>query len=96
MKNNDYPLDDSLKLCREHNIQEAIAYLLKHSGAIPEALEINLSLFGEQFKKVMKRIFKGKLVDYVPLQNSANDCIHLCMKNSIRGDGDSEVIILEY
>ena len=36
----EYPLDESLKLCRKYNKIEAVAYILERTGAVDEALDI--------------------------------------------------------
>lgn len=36
----EYPLDESLKLCRKYKKTEAVAYILERTGAVDEALDI--------------------------------------------------------
>lgn len=44
LKNFDYPLDQCLKLCKEHSMNEATAFLLERTGAVLEALILYLQV----------------------------------------------------
>ena len=40
LKENQYPLDESLKLCKEYGLKKAVGYLLERSGAITDAIDV--------------------------------------------------------
>ena len=41
----DYPIDDSLKICRKYNADESVAFLLDRNGAVKESIELYLDTF---------------------------------------------------
>jgi len=45
LKTRDYPLNESLKLCKTYKRNEATAFLLERSGAIEEALILYMEVF---------------------------------------------------
>jgi hypothetical protein len=40
----DYPLDEALRLCKQHGVMDATAYLLERTGAIEEALAMHVRI----------------------------------------------------
>lgn len=68
LKNFDYPLDQCLKLCKEHSMNEATAFLLERTGAVLEALILYLQVFffkkknnnNNNTKRFSKKIFKKR------------------------------------
>ena len=45
LKNWDYPLDESLELCKKYGMIEASAFILERTGAVNEALNLQTSVY---------------------------------------------------
>ena len=45
IKNYDYPLDEALKICKEYNMSEPLAYLFDKAGFYSDALELYVEVF---------------------------------------------------
>ena len=45
IKNYDYPLDEALKICKEYNMFEPLAYLFDKAGFYSDALELYVEVF---------------------------------------------------
>lgn len=57
LKNWEYPLDGSLKLCKKYKRNEATAFLLERTGASDEAI----SMYFQVQKSLLKKKLKQKL-----------------------------------
>jgi hypothetical protein len=56
-----YPIDECLKLCKEYNILDAQAYLLKRIGDLNEALEMDIKILSESYQKLINEREKDYL-----------------------------------
>lgn len=45
VRSNTYPLDECMKLCREYNVKNALAFFLERAGNLTEALSISLEVY---------------------------------------------------
>eukprot|EP01017_Pseudomicrothorax_dubius_P021471 TRINITY_DN2312_c0_g2_i2.p1 TRINITY_DN2312_c0_g2~~TRINITY_DN2312_c0_g2_i2.p1 ORF type:complete len:569 (-),score=142.51 TRINITY_DN2312_c0_g2_i2:600-2306(-) len=59
----DYPLDQSVKICREFGNKKAVAFLLDKSGAAFDALELYLELFEAGVKLAVERASRDETKD---------------------------------
>jgi len=60
LKQHFYPIDDCIKIVREFKVEEAEAYLLERSGAVHDALELQLSIFEKKLKALISNIREMK------------------------------------
>jgi hypothetical protein len=60
IKNFDYPLDEALKICKEYNMHESLAFLLEKAGFYSEALDL---YFEVELIKIIKKCVNKKILD---------------------------------
>lgn len=42
--NQDYPLDECFRICKQYEVKDAMAYLMERLGGVQEALDLHLSI----------------------------------------------------
>jgi len=86
-----YPLDECLKLCREYDVKNALAFFLERAGNLQEAINISLELFRKSLEKNLLKIEKeGKFKKKGGLIQKLNTLKEICIEHNKIGDPDSE------
>mmetsp|Transcript_5309 Transcript_5309/g.4495 ORF Transcript_5309/g.4495 Transcript_5309/m.4495 type:complete len:402 (-) Transcript_5309:695-1900(-) len=95
IKTHNYPLDECLRICKEKEIQEGIAFFNERAGNVKEALKILIDLFKGNLEKEIRRIEKdGQFIEQ-NLKEKINSAREVCMKHNKIGDPDSELMWFE-
>jgi len=90
VKKTTYPLDESLKIVKEHGLNNVAAFFLERAGNLHEALDITLDLFTKSTEKKLKKIEEHGLFNEEGLTKKLNNVKEICNKNSKLGDPDTE------
>lgn len=64
LKERDYPLDQSIEICKNFDLKEPQAFLYLRSGNIEKVLNIYLEMFFCHLKKIKDNPNESKILSY--------------------------------